>query len=90
LSTEAKVAAANGVYAAAEGAAAINFATRLVSPSMATPITTGALLIAAMDGTPKGWAPSGATISDSTSTYHIGITTGEGPGNKAKLAKSGF
>jgi MSHA pilin protein MshA len=57
---EAKISAANGVYGAAQSAAALNHAKYLVSEDVTvTPagafITTGTTLLAAMDGTPEGW-----------------------------------
>jgi MSHA pilin protein MshA len=86
LTTAAKQAAAEGVYGAAQGATAINFATRLLSPSAATAITTGATLLLAMDGTPDGWS----ALNDSlvTTGFSIGVTVDETATSKAVLAKS--
>lgn len=63
MQTEAAVAAADGVYGAAQGATSINFGTMLVTPSKApaganTRITTGATLLSALDGAPDGWLPA--------------------------------
>lgn len=78
LRTEAQVAAAGGVFAGANSACAINFATRLVSPTKATAITTGATLLSAMQATPEGWSATGATAIVN-GTYRISITTLEAP-----------
>lgn len=94
LQTEAAVAAADGVYGAAQGATAINFGTMLVTPSNApaganTRITTGATLLSAIDGTPDGWAASGTTLTSTTNgTYTITITAVETATAKAALSKS--
>jgi len=80
LRTDAANAAAGGVYGGANAACAINFARRLVSPTAATatPITSGATLLAAMQTTPEGWSASGATAIVN-GTYRISITTLEAP-----------
>lgn len=95
LRTEAAVAAAQGVYGGANAACAINFARRLVSPTGATAITTAATLVAAMQGgTPAGWTPAGATLTNGA--YTITIATGESPTGAtaptqmAILSKTGF
>ncbi|WP_345894803.1 type II secretion system protein [Desulfuromonas thiophila] len=66
---EARLAAANGVYGAAQSAAALNHAKYLVSNDVTkTPagafITTGALLFSAMDGTPEGWGVDAAVTTE--------------------------
>ncbi len=104
IQTEARVAAANGVYGAAQGAAAINFAAGLAGATQpaGAAITTPVLLLAAMDGTPEGWlADANGLCSDGTSTtpanctagtaaYTITVPTGESGTAKAVLAKVGF
>lgn len=77
LRTDAAIAAADGVYGAAEGSCAVNFAARLVSPTRSTAITNVTTLIAAMDGgvVPSGWTISGGTLQDNTSTYQITVTS---------------
>jgi MSHA pilin protein MshA len=107
MRTEAKVAAANGVYGAAQSAAALNHAKYLVSEDIAlTPaeafITTGTLLLKAMDGTPEGWVVDdtgdkgeigisyGATGTDvAAAEYSVIITTKESDDTKAILTKGG-
>ena len=56
MKTEAEVAAADGVYGAAQSAAALAFAEQLVkkSPTLAL-ITNGTTLLDAMEDTPEGW-----------------------------------
>ena len=94
LRTDAAIAAADGVYGAAEGACAINFASRLVSPSRSDPIDSTADLVTAMDGEPEGWtATAGSGLKDSTSTYFITLSQNESPATgtptqRAKAAKS--
>lgn len=57
MQTEAQQAAANGVYGAAQGGAAINFAAGLVGATQpaGAVISNGTTLLAALDGTPEGW-----------------------------------
>lgn len=86
LKTDAEVASANGVYGGAQAAASINFTKQLMNKTPHTPITTGATLLNAMEGTPTGWAASGAVIS--SSTYTITIATGETTTMPASLSKS--
>lgn len=92
MQTEAAEAAADGVYGAAQGAAAINFAAGLTGATQpaGAPITTGALLLAALDGTPEGWAASGNTIVATVNSvaYTITVATGETANTKAVLTKS--
>lgn len=66
LRTEAAEAACDGVYGAVQGAAAVNFATRLVSPSMTSMINSGTDLFAALQGgAPAGWTTNGgAAVTD--------------------------
>lgn len=78
LRSEAALAAANGVYGGASAAAAINFATRLVTPSKIAAITTGATLLGAMQSTPEGWSATG-TSGITNGTYRISITALENP-----------
>ena len=89
---DAAVAACDGVYGAASAAAAVNFASRLVSPSRSTEITNAATLVAAMDGLPDGWTASGGTLSTQivNTTYSIYLTTVEDdiPTRKATVKKS--
>ena len=91
LKTEAAEAAADGVYGAANGAASINFAARLVSPAISTAITSGATLGAAMDGIPEGWTATATSLVGviGGNTFNIGIPTVEDalPTRKAVLSK---
>ena len=62
LRTDAATAACDGVYGAVQGAAAVNFATRLVSPSKTNAITNSTTLKAALQGgVPAGWSSSVGT-----------------------------
>lgn len=91
LKTEAAVAQANGVYGAAQGAAALNHAAKLVGKIPApTLITDGATLLGAMDGTPAGWAAAANTIAATVgaTTYTITVSTAENATDKAVLTKS--
>jgi len=94
MQTEAAEAAADGVYGAAQAAAAINFAAGLVGstrPAGAI-ITTGALLLTAFDTTPEGWAAStandGIEATINSTVYKITITSNETSTAKAALGKS--
>lgn len=97
MQTEAADAAAQGVFGAAQGAAAINFATGLISPTKMpaganTRITTGANLLAALDGTPDGWSDSTNTITTTKAnkTYTITVTSRETTTSKAILTLTGI
>jgi MSHA pilin protein MshA len=93
LQSKAAVAAANGVYGAAQAAAAINFAANITGAnSPAVLITDATTLFNAMDGTPAGWAANGsnskiieATINNTL--YQITITP-ETTTTRATLAKT--
>jgi MSHA pilin protein MshA len=88
IKIEAEVAAAEGVYGAANGATAVNFAANLVKGTTSF-IALNTDLLAAMDGTPDGWTTVGTTqITDSTATYQIGISTAEAASNRAVLSKN--
>ena len=102
LSTQAELAAADGVFGAANSAAAINFSAGLAGATQpaGAPITTGALLVGALDGTPTGWAVGTTdttqicldanTDADCTAadTYIITVSTGETATAKAVLSKN--
>lgn len=89
LQNEAAVAQANGVLGAAEGAAAINFASNRLGKALPL-ITTGATLLGAMDGTPSGWSPALATITATINgtAYTITVSAPETATAKATLTKS--
>lgn len=95
LRTEAALAAADGVYGAVNGAAAINFASRLVSPTISNPINSPANLVAALNNTtaPDGWT-SGANTTNALSTsiggvsYTISISISETNNTMASFRKS--
>jgi MSHA pilin protein MshA len=96
LRTEASQAACDGVYGAVQGAAAVNFATRLVSPSKATEITDGNSLVASLQGgAPVGWTAA-ATLNSAlvgivgSRTCVINITTAQTDNTMAAFGKSGF
>jgi len=92
MQTEAAEAAADGVFGACQGAASINFAAGLVGATQpaGAAITTGQLLLDALDGEPEGWAPSGDTITATVNGvgYIITVTTDESATAKAVLDKS--
>lgn len=56
MRSEAKVAAANGVYGAAQAAVAINYAAQLVKTTPPTAIDNGTNLVGALEELPDGWA----------------------------------
>lgn len=87
LQTDAAKANANGVYGAAQSAAAINFANNRLK-STTNYITNGAQLLAAMDETPSGWAASGGTLVGTVGggTYTITVAA-ETSAQKARLTK---
>lgn len=77
LRTEAALAAAGGVFAGAQAACAINFATRLVTPTGATAITNATTLRDAFQSPPEGWSVIGTSLSNGT--YSIAVATAEAP-----------
>jgi MSHA pilin protein MshA len=91
MRTQAGKAQADGVYGAAQGAAAINFAKQLVGVTPYTAITDGASLLAAMEGTPAGWAPGAGALANTISTtingtvYTITVAPVEDATQKAGL-----
>lgn len=90
LRAEASVAQADGVYGAAQAAAALNFAAGLVGKAGHAPITDGATLLGTMDGDPEGWSASGSAISTTSAgtTYTISVNSAETATSKAELTKS--
>ncbi len=92
LKTDAEIAQANGVFGAAQSAASLNFASRLIgriSP-LPDPITNGTRLQAAMEEVPEGWAPAGRTLRARMGGvwYTITVVTNETATAKAVLSKS--
>jgi len=64
LRTDAAIASANGVFAAAQAASVITYAGKIVKHTpLPTPIIDGATLLTAMDGTPEGWTAVTTTIT---------------------------
>lgn len=64
LTAEAELAAAQGVYGAAQSAAAIQFAANITGKNNpAVPITNATELLAAFATPPDGWTASGAVLS---------------------------
>lgn len=93
LSSQAEEAAAYGVYAAAQSAAAINFAAVRAGNSSVTPVTSAATLVGAMDGgaAPLGWSASGMTLThtgNDGTDYVITIDTAESATSRARLSTS--
>lgn len=76
LQREAALAACDGVFGAAQGIAAINFATRLVSPTGGTVIDDGNSLTWAFDGgvLPDGWNNRGVAFAPAISATVGGVT----------------
>jgi MSHA pilin protein MshA len=74
LRSDAAEAAADGVYGAATGACAINFASRLISPTRATMIDSITALAIAMGTLPEGWTASDATHMDDGDGREITLT----------------
>lgn len=95
LRTDAAIAAADGVFGAAEGACAVNFASRLVSPTRSSVLDSIADLVAAMDGAPDGWTATATSLMDSSGSYVINLSQSETPATatsyptqRAKAAKN--
>ena len=92
LSTEAEEAAASGVFAAAQSAAAINFAAARAGKPGLTMITTAATLIGALDGgAPDGWLASGSDLKHTGkngTNYTITVNSAETTSAKAQLSKN--
>lgn len=102
LSGQAEIAAAEGVLGAANSAAAINYSAGLVGATQpaGAVISTGALLMAALDGTPTGWTIGTTTPSQicldanadgdctGADTYVITVATSESATAKAVLTKN--
>lgn len=95
MKTDAEVAQANGVYGAAQSAAAMNFAGNLLGKGL-TKVTDGTSLLGAMEEVPEGWAAGAdddaACIisSELSTTYKICIVTAkeETASQKAQLDAS--
>ncbi len=93
MKKEAAIAAANGVYGAAQAATAINFAAGLVGATQPANgrIINGTTLLAAIEEPPTGWSASGALIRSPTingTVYSIKVKTPENASQKAVLEKS--
>ena len=85
LQTQAEVASADGVYGAAQAAAAINFAGNLLGAE-GTEITDGATLLGALSPQPDGWSANALTITDGDYTITVdAVETATAP---AELSKS--
>ena len=89
MQTDAAVAQANGVYGAAQGAAAINFAGNRLGKALPL-IINGATLLGALEETPAGWSSNLLTITATINTvvYTITVSSAETAAAKAVLAKS--
>lgn len=83
---EAAVAQANGVFAAAQAAAATNFSANMVGQAGHPLIVDGATLLGAMDSPPNDWSASGAAIT--TTGFTITVDPAESTTAKAVLTKS--
>ncbi len=101
MRTEAAVAAADGVYGAAQAAASMNHAAKLVGKATtALPaydastcsggyIINGTCLLNALEDIPDGWSASGTTITATVNSvaYTITIGTVEDSSTRASLSK---
>lgn len=91
LQSQAEIASAEGVYGAAQAAAAINFAGN-ISGAIDPPvlIIDGAGLLGAMAPAPDGWEASGTAISRTigSTTYTITVSAAETAAAPATLTKS--
>ncbi|MBF0626874.1 MAG: prepilin-type N-terminal cleavage/methylation domain-containing protein [Magnetococcales bacterium] len=91
LSSEAEIAAANGIFSAAQAATSTNFAAVQAGRIGATPITDATSLLGAMDGTPTGWSGSGNALThtgQSGMIYTIAVVQIENATQKANLSKN--
>lgn len=91
LSAQAATAQANGVYGAAQSAAAINFANNRVNGT-ANYITNATQLVSDMTTTPSGWTIAGMNLTSTigSNTYTITVASAETSTMPAALTKSGF
>lgn len=101
IKTEAKTAAADGVFGAASSAAALNHAAVLIEKAGYSEITSAANLVAAMDGgLPDGWVADDAggiqaicfsadATCDVTADEFVITITDETSTDKAGLVKGG-
>jgi len=91
MQSDAAKAQANGVYGAATGAAAINFAGNRLGKGL-TLITDGASLAGALQGgLPSGWAAVTSTITNTTGSggpYTITVSSAETTTAPATLTKN--
>lgn len=88
LSGRAERSSADAVFAAAESAAAINFAANRAGETQ-TMISNGATLVGAMDGVPNGWTASGSGLTHTgkdSVVYTITVASSETTSNKATLS----
>jgi len=90
MRTQAGKAQADGVFGAAQGAAAINFAKQLVGAPGWVAVDTGQHLFDAMEGEPAGWsapvaAPTTITSTINGTVYTITINPVEDATQKAGL-----
>jgi len=89
LSEEAEQASAQGVFGAAQSAAAINFAGNLAGSSDAqAAVTDGSTLLGVMSPTPDGWTADANSISNDEG-YEISVDTQESDSDPAVLSLCG-
>lgn len=75
IRTEAAEAAADGVYGGVTASTAVNFASRLVSPTAGTLVTDADSLVSIMEGgTPDGWTAAGTKLSTTVNGVGYVIT----------------
>lgn len=99
MKTDAEIAAASGVYGAAQGATSMSFAAVLLGNAGATtPLTNATQLVSAMDGgaPPEGWILQAANVlcrsTDGTNcdspNYEISVTSAQTATAKAALTRT--
>lgn len=88
MQEEAAISAAQGVYGAAQAAAAMNYSKGALEAAGHTEITDGASLLATMElDTDSGWAASGDSIEATINgdTYSVNVATDEDDDNMAEI-----
>ncbi|MBF0185273.1 MAG: type II secretion system protein [Magnetococcales bacterium] len=91
LTDQAEEAAANGLFAASQSAAAINFAANRAGKNL-TMISSGSTLAATLDGgAPDGWSVAGnglTHVGKNGTTYTITVSSAESSSAKAQLTRN--
>ena len=90
LQAEAEEASADGVFGAAQAAAAINYSANLVQDDGPDLITDGSSLLGAMNPAPDGWTADGDDITwdDANGDFTITVSEDEDDDGPAELTKN--